>query len=116
MPRAVDADERDALPALYDEADVVKDDVVSVAFFKPLGLYHFAPAARTLGELEADALLRPFELRYLHFFELFYAALHLARLRRLVAEALDEFLYFFDFFLLLFPLRFEARAGVPRAR
>ena len=90
----------------------MEDDVVPVALRKPFGLEHLAPAARALRELEADALLRPFELGNLHFFKLFYAALHLARLRRLVAEALDEFLNFLYFLLLLLPLGFEARAAL----
>jgi len=65
-----------------------------------LQLEHDAAGARRLWKLEADALALGRDLDALDLVELLDAALHLARLGRLVAEAVDEGLGLLDLLLL----------------
>ena len=78
-----------------------------------LGLHHYLAAVRRRRELEVDALRRYLVDRYLlHPLQHLHAALHLACLGGLVAEALDERLYLRHLPLLVGQLRHLARPSL----
>ena len=97
---AVVADERDAIAALDVQVDVVEHDLVAVRLARVLQLEHHAAALGRGGELEVDALALGRHLEALDLLEHLDAALHLRRLGRLVAEAVDELLDALDLLVL----------------
>src|SRR3989442_15398106 len=94
LARAVDADERHPLPALDLEVDAVVDHGGAIGLVDAHQASHEPPGARGLRKREADAPRPPPDLDAPELVPHLDAALHLARLGRLVAEALDEALDF----------------------
>jgi hypothetical protein len=124
LARAVRAHERDVLAALEPELAVLEQCPARHLEPPVLQLEHHP--ARPLGAAELEAERPPvgrIALDPLHLVELLDARLRLARLRRLVAEALDEALHARDLRLLLLDLLAELdlagggllAPGVPRA-
>jgi hypothetical protein len=91
LPRAVRTDERDALAALDQDVRAVVDRDVAVLLPRALQLEDRASAARRLGQPDLQrALVAVGRRQALDLLELLHPALHERRLRRLVAEAVDE--------------------------
>ena len=89
---AVRADERDAVAALDVQVEVAEDDEVAVRLAHVLQLEHRASALAAGREIEVDLLPLGRHLDRHDLLEHLDAALHLRRLRRLIAEPIDEHL------------------------
>src|SRR5260370_23655346 len=89
LARAVDAHERHPLPPLDLEVDAVVDHRGAIGLVDAHEASHEPPRARRLRKREADAAHPPPDLDALELVQHLDAALHLARLGRLVAETLD---------------------------
>ena len=102
LARAVGAHERHVVAAVEAKRDVVVDVVVLVVLRDALEGHDLVARARRLGEAEVHLLgrLGQHDELLAHALELLDALLHLARLGRLVAEALDEGLHVLDVALL----------------
>ena len=90
LARPIDAHERHPLPPLDLEVDAVVDHGGTVRLVNAHQASHEPPRARRLRKGEADAPRPPPDLDALELVQHLDAALHLARLGRLVAEALHE--------------------------
>ena len=90
LARPIDAHERHPLPPLDLEVDAVVDHGGTVRLVDAHQASHEPPRARRLRKGEADAPRPPPDLDALELVQHLDAALHLARLGRLVAEALHE--------------------------
>ena len=90
LARAVRRDERDAVAALDVQADAVEDDVVAVGLVDVRQFEDEAAALRTRRKREVDALALGRHLDRHDLVEHLDPALHLRRLRRLIAEPIDE--------------------------
>src|SRR2546428_1412720 len=111
LVRAVLADEGHALATLDREVHPRVDDVVAVGLVQAGQRRHAPARARRLGELEVDPPRGAGQLDALDLGEHLHAALHLTRLGRLVAEALDEPLDLLDALGLVARLRFQQRVA-----
>src|SRR5207248_9920923 len=87
---SVETDHRDAVTPEDARRDLAVDGLASVGLGEAIEMRHFPPASRSVGEAEAHHAPLLVERDDLLLLELLDPALHLARLRRLGAEALDE--------------------------
>ena len=90
LPRPVHPDERHALAALDGEVRAPIHDLVSIGLVDVGEAGDDPPRARGLGKLEMDSPSARVDLDPIHLVEHLDPALDLARLRRLIAEAVDE--------------------------
>src|SRR5207248_8319022 len=105
---AVEADDRDAIAPQHLCGQIAIDRFLAVRLGQVLEPGDLAPAARRLGKAEADGGALLADLHDLFLLQQLDAALHLTRLRRLGAEALDEGLHLRPPARLLLRLRREA--------
>ena len=94
-------DERDAIAALDVEAEIVEDHQIAVRLSSVLQFQDRASALRACRERKMDLLALRRHLDRHDFVEHLDPALDLRRLRRLVAEAIDEQFDARDFLILL---------------
>src|SRR5581483_5087646 len=106
------ANQRHAVTALDRETHVVEHALLTVVFREPLRLDNLASGRWWLRKLEVDDGLFFGNLDALYFFEFLDAALHLLRLRRLIAKTVDEGLKMLDLVALIAIRSFKLRPAL----
>ena len=92
FPRAVFADQRDALPAFDGKLKAFVDDVVTVLFADVVQFQHLDPALGGLRKPEPEPFGVPLGFQEFDFLQLFDARLNLFGFGRLIPEAIHKFL------------------------